>query len=69
MGEANAYDWEFCWKVWDALRSCAFTGSDCDLALGDTPQHRSNGTWSDGVPDRAAEDPNGRADPSLKRCD
>ena len=24
--------------------------TDCRFALGDTPEHRSNGTWSDGVP-------------------
>ena len=47
---ADAYDWNFCWKVWDALRSCAYDGSDCRYALGNTPQHRSNGRWSDGVP-------------------
>jgi hypothetical protein len=49
-GPANAYDWNFCWKVWDALRSCAYSGTDCRYALGDTPQHRSLGRWSDGVP-------------------
>jgi hypothetical protein len=49
-GQADAYDWNFCWKVWDALRSCALTNTDCQYALGDTPQHRSNGVWSDGVP-------------------
>jgi len=47
---ADAYDWSFCWKVWDALRSCAYAGRDCRYALGDTPQHRSTGRWSDGVP-------------------
>lgn len=49
-GSANAYDWNFCWKVWDALRSCAYRGKDCRWALGDTRKHRSNGRWSDGVP-------------------
>lgn len=49
-GSANAYDWGFCWKTWDALRSCAATHTDCPYALGDTPQHRYIGTWSDGVP-------------------
>lgn len=46
----NAYDWNFCWKVWDALRSCAYSGKNCRYALGNTPQHRSLGRWSDGVP-------------------
>ncbi len=49
-GTADAYDWNFCWKVWDALRSCAYYGTDCRYALGKTPAHRSNGRWSDGVP-------------------
>lgn len=47
---ADAYAWGFCWKVWDALRSCASSGTDCQYALGDTPEHRYIGTWSDGVP-------------------
>ena len=50
QGTADAYDWKFCWKVWDALRSCAYAGRACRYALGDTPQHRSIGSWSDGVP-------------------
>ena len=45
---ADAYDWNFIWKVWDALRSCAYDGVDCNYALGDTPEHRSLGQWSDG---------------------
>lgn len=47
---ANAYDWNFCWKVWDALRSCAYRGQNCRYALGNTPEHRSLGRWSDGTP-------------------
>jgi hypothetical protein len=47
---ADAYDWNFVWKVWDALRSCAYDGKDCEYALGDTPEHRSLGVWSDGQP-------------------
>jgi hypothetical protein len=49
-GTADAYDWNFCWKVWDGLRSCAYRGTRCRYALGDTRRHRSNGRWSDGVP-------------------
>jgi hypothetical protein len=49
-GPADAYDWNFCWKVWDALRSCAYFGVNCRYALGNTPEHRSLGRWSDGVP-------------------
>ena len=50
IAAADAYDWNFCWKVWDALRSCAYHGTECDYALGDTRRHRSLGRWSDGVP-------------------
>ncbi len=46
----DAYDWGFCWKVWDALRSCAIAKHWCRYALGDTRKHRYIGTWSDGVP-------------------
>ncbi len=46
----DAYDWGFCWKVWDALRSCAYVKLNCRWALGNTPEHRYLGTWSDGVP-------------------
>jgi hypothetical protein len=49
-GAADAYDWGFCWKVWDALRNLAYHGTDCRFAMGDSPEHRSNGRWSDGVP-------------------
>jgi len=48
FGAPNAYDWNFCWKVWDALRSCAYSGTDCGYALSDTRRHRSMGRWSDG---------------------
>jgi hypothetical protein len=47
-GAADAYHWNFCWKVWDALRSCAYDRADCRSALGDTRRHRSMGRWSDG---------------------
>ncbi|HEY1238004.1 MAG TPA: hypothetical protein VGE91_06685 [Solirubrobacterales bacterium] len=50
FGPADAYDWNFCWKVWDALRSCAYSGKNCRYALGNTPEHRSLGRWSDGTP-------------------
>ena len=45
----DAYDYNFCWKQFDALRSAAFDGTSETYALGDTPEHRSNGVWSDGV--------------------
>lgn len=49
-GTANAYDWNFCWKVWDALQSCAYRNKDCKYALGTGRKHRSMGSWSDGTP-------------------
>jgi pimeloyl-ACP methyl ester carboxylesterase len=49
-GTADAYDWNFCWKVWDELRRCAYHGIACPYALGDTRKHRFLGRWSDGVP-------------------
>lgn len=48
FGRPNAYDWNFCWKVWDAIRSCALTGEDCRYALGGSREHRFLGRWSDG---------------------
>lgn len=49
-GQADAYDWGFCWKVWDALREAAATGTRPTAALADTPEHLSTGEWSDGPP-------------------
>lgn len=46
----DAYDWNFCWKVWDALRDCVYRRRHCRQALGDTPEHRGLGKWSDGTP-------------------
>lgn len=45
----DAYDYYFCWKQFDALRSAAFHGTDEQYALGDTPEHRFNGVWGNGV--------------------
>lgn len=48
----NAYDHHFVWKTFDAMRRCALAGQDCEYGMGDTPEHRFNGLWSDGVPVR-----------------
>jgi hypothetical protein len=48
----DTYDWNFCWKVWDALQECAYYRRYCRHALGNTPEHRGNGKWSDGRPVR-----------------
>ncbi len=49
-GRADAYDWGFCWKVWDALRSAADEGQAPTRAIGDDPEHSGLGAWSDGTP-------------------
>lgn len=38
------------WKLFDGLTSCAFTGDFCQYALGNTPEQRFMGVWSDGTP-------------------
>jgi hypothetical protein len=50
FGAPDTYDWGFCWKNFDSLRACALYGTDCQYALGNNPEHRYIGTWSDGVP-------------------
>ena len=30
--------------------TCSFANEDCEFALGNTPEQRFMGTWSDGVP-------------------
>jgi hypothetical protein len=45
----DTIDFFACWKILDALRDCAFSGTNCEYALNDTPEHRFMGTWSDGV--------------------
>jgi len=49
-GEVDSLDWFGTWKLLDALLACAFEGEACDTALGDTPEQRFMGSWSDGVP-------------------
>lgn len=46
----DVIDWFALWRSHDALISCATTGDDCVYALGDTPEHRFMGMWSDGIP-------------------
>jgi acetyl esterase/lipase len=45
----DAFDWYGTWKWLDALMGCAFVGEWCEVALGNTPEQRFMGTWSDGV--------------------
>ncbi len=46
----DAADWYGIWKLSDALFACAFEAMWCDDALGNTPEQRFMGVWSDGVP-------------------
>ncbi len=50
----NAFDWRGFWKWFDALLDAAFYGTNRAFALGDTPQQRDLGQWSDG---RDVEEP------------
>lgn len=46
----DALDFNACWKLLDGLLNAAFCGTDREYALGNTPQQRSLGAWSDGTP-------------------
>ncbi|HET9479083.1 MAG TPA: alpha/beta fold hydrolase [Pyrinomonadaceae bacterium] len=46
----NALDFYGTWKLFDALCDAAFYGRNREYALGNTPQQRFMGVWSDGVP-------------------
>ena len=48
--KVDALDYYGYWKLFDALYSAAFYGTDRRYALGDTPEQRYMGVWSDGVP-------------------
>jgi acetyl esterase/lipase len=46
----NALDYYGTWKLFDALCDAAFFAKNRQFALGNTPQQRFMGKWSDGVP-------------------
>lgn len=46
----NALDFYGTWKLFDALCDAAFYGRNREYALGNTPQQRFMGIWSDGLP-------------------
>jgi hypothetical protein len=50
FGTLDAFDWYGIWKWADALIACSIDGIWCDYALGNTPEQRFMGLWSDGVP-------------------
>jgi acetyl esterase/lipase len=45
----NAMDFYGTWKLFDGLCDAAFYGKNREYALGNTPQQRNMGVWSDGV--------------------
>jgi hypothetical protein len=49
-GVVDAADYFGVWKLSEALFACAFEAAWCEYALGDTPEQRFMGVWSDGVP-------------------
>ncbi len=48
----DAMDFYSTWKLFDALTDYAFYGINGEYCLGDTPQQRFMGYWSDGTPVR-----------------
>lgn len=46
----DAIDYFGLWKLFDALCDAAFYGKNREFALGNTPQQRFMGKWSDGTP-------------------
>lgn len=48
----DAHDWRGYWKWMDALCDAAFRGERREFALGNTPEQRDMGRWSDGTPVR-----------------
>ncbi len=46
----NALDFYGTWKLFDGLTDAAFFGKNREYALGNTPQQRFMGVWSDGTP-------------------
>jgi hypothetical protein len=38
------------WRLLDALLAAAFDAGEKSAALGDTPEQKNMGTWSDGRP-------------------
>lgn len=49
MRSADALDYYGLWKLFDGLCDAAFYGKNREYALGNTPQQRFMGNWSDGV--------------------
>lgn len=50
IGVTNAVDYYCFYKLSEAMCDCAFFGSNCDFAFGNTANQRHMGNWSDGTP-------------------
>jgi pimeloyl-ACP methyl ester carboxylesterase len=48
----DSLDWYGTWKLLDGLTDAVFRGTNKKYALGDTPEQRFMGRWSDGTPVR-----------------
>ncbi|MCK5458471.1 MAG: hypothetical protein KAI20_01155, partial [Thermoplasmatales archaeon] len=46
----DAMDYYSTWKLFDALTDYAFYGINGEYCLGNTPEQRFMGLWSDGTP-------------------
>jgi acetyl esterase/lipase len=51
----DALDYYAFWKLFDGLSEAAFDGTDRQYALGNTPEQRFMGKWSDGTPVKELE--------------
>jgi len=51
----NAMDYYGFWKLFDGLTDAAFYGENIEYALGNTPEQRFMGEWSDGTPVKELE--------------
>ena len=52
LSGVDALDYYGFWKLFDALTDAAFFNKNRHMALGNTPEQRFMGKWSDGVPVR-----------------
>jgi hypothetical protein len=50
FGSIDAMDYYSTWKLFDALTDYAFYGINGEYCLGNTPEQRFMGLWSDGTP-------------------
>jgi pimeloyl-ACP methyl ester carboxylesterase len=50
MGKLDALDYFGLWKLFDGLTDAAFFHTNRNYALGNTPEQKFMGLWSDGIP-------------------